>query len=89
MTKNSDSDPRARDDKGHRLLKMMALGIMTTHADEIGCDECFELMDRFVEMVLGGEDAAAMMPLVQDHLNRCKGCREEYEALLVAVRATS
>jgi len=59
---------------------------MTTRPDEIGCDECFEQLDRFVEMVLNGEDATAVMPLVQDHLDRCKACREEYEALLAALR---
>jgi predicted anti-sigma-YlaC factor YlaD len=27
------------------------------------------------------------MPLVQDHLGRCDDCREEFEALLAALRA--
>ncbi len=71
------------------LLKQMARGIMTTRPDEIGCDECFEQVDHFVDMVLAGKNAAAAMPLVQDHLNRCKDCREEYEALLTALRAAA
>jgi hypothetical protein len=70
-----------------KLLKKMARGIMTTRSDEIGCDECFERMDRFVDLELSGKDAAAAMPLVQDHLNRCQDCREEYEALLLALQA--
>jgi predicted anti-sigma-YlaC factor YlaD len=40
-------------------------------------------------MVLANEDAAVAMPLIEDHLNRCKGCREEFEALLDALRAVS
>ena len=71
------------------LLKKMARGIMTTRPDEIGCDECFEQLDRFVDMELGGLDAAAAMPLVQDHLERCQDCREEYEALLAALQAVT
>jgi hypothetical protein len=71
------------------LLKKMARGIMTTRPDEIGCDECFEQMDQFIDMVLDGKDAAAAMPLVQDHLNRCQDCREEFEALLAALRTVS
>ena len=70
-------------------LKEMARGIMTTRPDEIGCDECFQQVDRFVDMVLDGKNATEAMPLVQDHLNRCQDCREEYEALLEALRAVS
>jgi hypothetical protein len=55
---------------------------------EIGCDECFEQVDRFVEAQLSGLDAARAMPLVQEHLRICGECREEFEALLTALRAT-
>jgi hypothetical protein len=71
------------------VVKAMARGIMTTRADEIGCAKCFEQMDQFVEMELAGRDAAEAMPLVQDHLERCGNCREEFEALLSAVQAMS
>jgi hypothetical protein len=70
-----------------QALKEMARGIMSTRPDEIGCAECFEQMDRFVEMELAGKDAAEAMPLVQDHLDRCGNCREEFEALLAALKA--
>ena len=60
---------------------------MSTSADEIGCDEFFEQMDRFVELGLNGEDVAALMPLMQDHLDRCGDCREEYEALQRALQS--
>ncbi|GAB4557130.1 MAG: hypothetical protein Kow0047_01230 [Anaerolineae bacterium] len=70
-------------------LKMMVRGILSTRPDEIGCDECFELLDQFVELKLAGKDAAAAMPLVEDHLQRCGDCREEFEALLAALRALS
>jgi hypothetical protein len=62
-----------------------ALGM--THEEELVCDECFEELDRFVQMELAGLDAAAAMPFVQDHLKKCGDCREEYEALLEALRA--
>lgn len=70
-------------------VKRMARGIATTHPDEIGCTECFEQMDRFVDLTLEGKNAAEALPLVQEHLYRCKNCREEYEALLEAIRAVS
>jgi uncharacterized protein with PIN domain len=68
-------------------VKQLVRGIMTAHPDEIGCDECFEKLDRFVEMELAGKDVPEAMPLVQDHLQRCGNCREEFEALLTALRA--
>ncbi len=70
-------------------LKRMVRNILTTRPDEIGCDECFEQLDRFVEMELAGKNAAEAMPLVQDHLERCTDCREEFEALLAALRDLS
>ena len=68
-------------------LKQLVRRIMTTRPDEIGCDECFQQLDEFVEMTLDGKDAAEAMPLVQDHLERCGDCREEFEALLLALQA--
>jgi hypothetical protein len=68
-------------------VKRMVRAILTTREEEIGCDDCFEKVDRFVEMTLAGKDAAEAMPLVADHLQRCRDCREEYEALLRVLRA--
>ena len=34
-----------------------------------------------------GEDAGHLMPLVQQHLDLCAECREEYEALLRVLEA--
>ncbi len=66
-----------------QMVRMVA----ATRPDEIGCDECFEQLDRFVELHLAGKNAAEALPLVQDHLARCGDCREEFEALLAALQA--
>jgi hypothetical protein len=68
-------------------LGKLARALDMTREEELACDECFEELDRFVEMELAGLDAAAAMPLVQDHLDKCGDCREEYQALLNALRA--
>ena len=68
-------------------LKKMVRAIATTRPDEIACDECFEQLDRFVEITLAGKEMPEVMQLVQDHLQRCEDCREEFEALLAAMRA--
>jgi hypothetical protein len=68
------------------VLKQMVRVVLSTRSDEIGCEECFDQLDRFVEMTLAGKDATEAMPLVHDHLERCRDCREEFEALLKVLR---
>lgn len=71
------------------LLQKMVKAAVNTREDELDCDECFEQLDAFVELRLRGKDAAAAMPLVEDHLRRCGDCREEFEALLKALQSTT
>ena len=71
------------------IFKALIGEIADTREVEIGCDECFEQLDHFVEMRLSGMDTAQAMPLVQEHLQICGECREEFEALLAALRATA
>jgi len=68
-------------------LAGMVRMIAGTRPDEIGCDDCFAQLDRFVELYLAGKNAAEALPLVQDHLDRCKDCREEFEVLLASLQA--
>jgi hypothetical protein len=68
-------------------LAGMVQMIAATRPDELSCDECFEQLDRFAELQLAGKSAAEAMPLVQDHLDRCGDCREEFELLLAALQA--
>jgi hypothetical protein len=48
---------------------------------EIGCDECFEQLDRYVELELSGADADAIIPGLAAHLQGCPACREEHDSL--------
>lgn len=72
-------------DRLHWLLK----AILSSRPDELACDECFDVVDTLAEFVLAARDPAEGMPLVQDHLDRCPPCREEFQALLDAVQALS
>jgi hypothetical protein len=57
-----------------------------TRERELTCDEVHALIDQFAEMRMRGEDLTHLMPLVQQHLEMCPDCREEYEALMEALR---
>ena len=48
---------------------------------EIGCDACFEELDRYVDLELQGVDAEAAVPGMGAHLDGCPACREEHESL--------
>ena len=62
-------------------MQMVLRSVSMTEEDEISCDDVFNLLDQFAEMIERGEDAAQLMPLVQKHLDLCPDCREEYESL--------
>jgi hypothetical protein len=69
-------------------LKNMVRGVARTQAVEYSCEDVYRLLDEFTEAVVQGKEVAALMPLVQQHLDLCPDCREEFEALLRVVRAT-
>jgi len=48
----------------------------------VGCDECFERLDEFVELELAGIDADAAVPGLRAHFDGCPACREEHDSLL-------
>jgi hypothetical protein len=48
---------------------------------EVGCHECFERLDEYVELELAGLGAEATVPGLRAHLEGCPACREEHEAL--------
>ena len=52
---------------------------------EVGCDVCFEELDRYVELELAGADADTAVPGLRAHLAGCPACREEYESLRALV----
>lgn len=68
-------------------LRQMVWDVFTTRPDELSCQQCFDHLDHFAELSLIGKSAAQAMPLVQDHLQHCADCRQEFEALLDALRA--
>ena len=63
------------------LLKKLVM----TDENELPCDEVHLLVDQFAEMKLRGDDVAALMPMVMHHLDMCRDCLEEYDALIAAL----
>jgi hypothetical protein len=67
----------------HRVIA----ALLGPAGDEIGCDECFDLLDAYVERRCEGRDADAETPGMRAHLAGCPACHEEYESLAALVAA--
>jgi hypothetical protein len=48
---------------------------------DIGCEECFERLDEYVEVELRGENPESAVPGMRTHLAGCPACHDEYESL--------
>jgi bacterioferritin-associated ferredoxin len=68
-------------------IRKMLKSVQSTRDAELTCGHCHEELDQFIEMKLAGKNAEEAKPLVQEHLNRCPPCKEEYEVLLEAIQA--
>lgn len=69
-----------------QLTQLMQLTATARSEDTLGCNGCFELMDQFVQAELEGRDMPQALEMVRVHLEQCKCCRDEYDALLTALR---
>jgi hypothetical protein len=53
---------------------------------ELTCEECFEHLDRYVDIALAGADPDRAVPGMRAHLVGCPACAEDHESLLEYVR---
>ena len=53
---------------------------------EVSCEECFELLDEYVDLELAGADADRRLPGMREHLQGCPACHEDHESLRDFVR---
>jgi len=76
-----------RGDGGSRPTDMLGR-VLGPVGPELSCDQCFELLDRYVDRELAGADAGADVPGMQAHLEGCPACHEDYESLRDFVAGT-
>jgi hypothetical protein len=62
----------------HRKLLGRLLG---PPGPELTCEQCFDQLDRYVELELGGSDADAVVPGMHAHLEGCPACAEDRDSL--------
>lgn len=69
-----------RGDLGREFARMLG-----PEGPELGCDECFDQLDAYVELELTGVRADVAMPAMREHLMGCSACRDDHDSLLAFV----
>jgi rRNA maturation endonuclease Nob1 len=72
-----------RPEQAKTLIEM----VLDTREQEMTCDACLADVAEFVEVQLTGKPLNEALQVVQDHLNRCHDCAEEYHVLRQALEA--
>jgi hypothetical protein len=74
------TDPHTQDGLLRRLLGPAG--------PELTCEQCFEELDRYVELELRHDTGRAdeLIPGMRAHLAGCQACDEEHESLHALVR---
>lgn len=52
---------------------------------ELTCEECFDELDRYVELELADAQADEQVPGMRAHLEGCPACDEDHQSLLTFV----
>jgi hypothetical protein len=55
---------------------------------ELTCEECFEMLDRYVELELASADADSEVPGMRAHLEGCPACSEEHASLMALIETS-
>jgi hypothetical protein len=53
---------------------------------ELTCEECFEQLDRYVDLTLVDADPDGAVPGMRAHLTGCPACRDDHDSLLEYVQ---
>ena len=52
---------------------------------ELTCEQCFEQLDRYVDIAAHGGAADRAVPGMRAHLSGCPACAEDHDSLLAYV----
>ncbi len=81
--------PQSEPEFSEELLERLIRSLEHTDDEELSCDEVFALVDEYAEAEQRGEDVAHLKPLLRRHLDMCRECEEEYQALLQVLEGTA
>ncbi len=59
--------------------------VATTTPDDMDCDGCYGRIAEFAEVHLANQSVCESIRCVDEHLRNCPCCKDEFEALKVAL----
>ena len=71
----------------HTDRDRLLAGLLGPAGPELTCEQCFEELDRYVELELAGAPADEQVPGMRAHLEGCPACDEDHRSLLALVAA--
>ena len=69
------------DDRTDERRRLIA-ALLGPAEPELSCAECFEQIDRYVDVAVAGADPDRAVPGMRAHLIGCPACRDDHESLL-------
>jgi hypothetical protein len=72
--------PANQNDHDRLLARLIGPG-----RPELTCEQCFDQLDRYVELELADAQADEQVPGMRAHLEGCPACDEDHKSLLVFV----
>jgi hypothetical protein len=67
--------------------RALAERLLGSEEPELSCEECFEVLDVYVEHELANDvQTATAMPAMRAHLIGCSACRDDHDSLLALLR---
>lgn len=75
--------------QSRRTQAQIVAGLLGPVGPELTCEECFELLDVYVDSERSGEDADVRVPGMREHLTGCPACAEEHTTLKDLLRTLS
>ena len=68
-------------ERKHERRRLIA-ALLGPGEPELTCEECFEALDRYVDLEVAGADADSAVPGMRAHLTGCPACLEDHASLV-------
>ena len=73
----------------HRDDTTLVRALLGPPGPGLTCEQCFDELDRYVELELAGADADRAVPGMRAHLDGCPACHEDHLSLRAYVEQTA
>jgi hypothetical protein len=71
---------------GDQAIERLGL-LLGPRGPELTCDECFDMLDQYVELEVADAATDQAIPDMRAHLHGCSACRDEHDSLLALVKS--